>query len=53
MVYSCKDVWKNELAIKVLKPLHTYEKVKASAEAEILKLLHLRHPQYHLRLRCV
>jgi hypothetical protein len=44
IVYSCRDEWKNELAVKVLKPLHTYEKVKASAEAEILKLLHLRHP---------
>lgn len=43
IVYSCKDVWKNDLAVKVLKPLGSYEKVKASAESEIQKLLHLRH----------
>lgn len=44
LVYSCVDVWKNSLAAKVLKPLGPYEKVKASAESELTKLLHLRHP---------
>jgi serine/threonine-protein kinase len=44
MVYSCVDVWNSELAVKVLKPLGPYERVKAAAEAEIEKLLRLRHP---------
>jgi eukaryotic-like serine/threonine-protein kinase len=44
LVYSCVDVWNSNLAVKVLKPLGPYEKVKAAAEAEIGKLLHLRHP---------
>lgn len=45
IVYSCQDQWENELAAKVLKPLgKPYETVRASAEAEILKLLALRHP---------
>lgn len=43
-VYGCVDVWKNELAAKVLKPLGTYDSVRASAEAELARLLHLRHP---------
>jgi hypothetical protein len=25
VVYSCKDVWENDLAAKVLKPIGTYE----------------------------
>lgn len=44
IVYSAKDVWENDLAVKVLKPLGTYEKVRASAEAEVVKLLQLRNP---------
>ena len=45
IVYACQDQWENELAAKVLKPLgKPYETVRASAEAEILKLLALRHP---------
>lgn len=44
IVYSCKDVWDNDLAAKVLKPIGTYEKVKAAAEAEFIKLLQLRNP---------
>lgn len=44
IVYSAKDVWENDLAVKVLKPLGTYEKVRASAEAEFVKLLQLRNP---------
>jgi len=44
IVYDCTDVWNNALAVKVLKPKGTYEKVRASAEAEFIKLLQLRHP---------
>jgi serine/threonine-protein kinase len=44
IVYSCRDVWENDLAVKVLKPLGTYEKVGASAVSEFAKLLHLRNP---------
>jgi eukaryotic-like serine/threonine-protein kinase len=42
--FSCVDVWGNELAAKVMKPVGSYEKVKASTEAEFRKLLLLRHP---------
>jgi len=44
LVYGCVDSWNNELAAKVMKPLGPPEKVKATAEAEIHKLLLLRHP---------
>jgi serine/threonine protein kinase len=44
IVYACTDVWTNDLAVKVLKPTGSYEKVRALAEAEFLKLLALRHP---------
>ncbi len=44
LVYSCVDVWNNSLAAKVMKPLGPYEKVKAATEAELEKLLRLRHP---------
>ena len=44
IVYSCKDVWENDLAVKVLKPIETYEKIKESAEGEFIKLLQLRNP---------
>ena len=45
VVYSCKDVWGNDLAAKVLKPTgRAYEKVKADAQAELIKLLQLRNP---------
>jgi eukaryotic-like serine/threonine-protein kinase len=44
IVYSCRDVWENNLAVKVLKPIGTYEKVKKDAEEEFLKLLKLRNP---------
>lgn len=44
IVYSSKDVWENDLAAKVLKPIGSYEKVKAAAEAEFIKLLQLRNP---------
>ncbi|MBI4621101.1 MAG: protein kinase [Desulfobacterales bacterium] len=44
IVYSCTDVWGNELAVKVLKPFGTYEKVAADAYNEFIKLLQLRNP---------
>src|SRR3990172_11787 len=44
VVYSCVDIWGNDLAAKVLKPTGTYDTVRASAEAELQKLLELRHP---------
>lgn len=44
VLYSCKDIWENDLAAKVLKPTGTYEKVRASAEAEFVKLMRLRNP---------
>lgn len=44
LVFSCIDVWGNDLAAKVLKPIGTYDRVKASAEAELGKLALLRHP---------
>lgn len=45
VVYSCTDTWRNDLAVKVLKPRGMpYDKIKASAEAEFTKLLALRHP---------
>ena len=44
IVYACSDVWNNELAVKVLKPTDTYEKVKEKAEGEFSRLMQLRHP---------
>jgi len=44
IVYECTDFWNNDLAAKVLKPIGTYDSVKASAEAELAKLRTLRHP---------
>jgi serine/threonine protein kinase len=44
MVYACVDTRGNDLAAKVMKPLAPYEKVKASTEAELSKLVLLRHP---------
>jgi len=45
VVYACFDTWHNELAVKVLKPRGLpYEKIKAAAEAEFMKLVALRHP---------
>lgn len=44
IVFACRDVWNNDLAVKVLKPIGSYDKVRAAAEAEFAKLLHLRHP---------
>jgi serine/threonine protein kinase len=44
LVYGCVDIWNNKLAAKVMKPLGPPEKVRAATEAEIGKLLYLRHP---------
>ena len=44
LVYGCTDIWNNNLAAKVLKPEGPYDKVRASALAELQKLLLLRHP---------
>lgn len=43
-VYACADIWNNELAAKIFKPVGPYEKVQAAASAELQKLLELRHP---------
>ena len=44
VVFACVDVWGNDLAAKVLKPIAPYEKLRESAEAELQKLFALRHP---------
>lgn len=44
IVFAGTDVWNNDLAVKVLKPLGTYEKVGGAAFAEWQKLVLLRHP---------
>jgi serine/threonine-protein kinase len=44
VVYACTDVWQNELAAKVFKPVGTYEKVREIAQSELAKLLTLRNP---------
>lgn len=43
-VYSCRDIWGNDLAAKILKPTRTYDEVQAAAVAEMQKLVELRHP---------
>lgn len=43
-VFACTDVWDNDLAVKVLKPLGTYDHVKDNAVEEFQKLVLLRHP---------
>jgi len=44
IVFSAADVWGNQLAVKVMKPLGSYEKVKKSTQEEFHKLVLLRHP---------
>jgi len=44
IVFACTDVWGNELAAKVFKPISTYEKVRGNATGELDKLRELRHP---------
>lgn len=43
-VYACVDVWGNDLAAKVLKPMGSYEKDRSAAARELEKLVLLRHP---------
>lgn len=43
-VFACSDGWGNDLAVKVMKPIRTYEEVQAATIAEVDKLLRLRHP---------
>jgi serine/threonine-protein kinase len=45
VVLGCRDRWHRDLAAKVLKPMGTYEAVKAAAECEFEKLEALRHPR--------
>lgn len=44
IVYNCSDDWDNELAVKVLKPVSPYERLKKNAEGEFHRLKELRHP---------
>jgi serine/threonine-protein kinase len=44
VVYACSDGWGNDLAAKILKPIRSYEEVRAAAMGEIQRLLLLRHP---------
>jgi eukaryotic-like serine/threonine-protein kinase len=44
IVYGCRDGWNNDLAVKVLKPVGTYDKVREGAAGEFVRLMHLRHP---------
>lgn len=44
VVYACTDIWNNDLAVKVLKPVGSYYEVQNSAVAELEKLRTLRHP---------
>ncbi len=44
VVFGCTDVWNNDLAVKVLKPIKSYEEVRKAAEEEFAKLLQMRHP---------
>lgn len=43
-VFACTDGWRNDLAVKVMKPIRSYEEVQAAALAEVQRLLLLRHP---------
>ncbi len=44
LVYSCDDVWNNQLAVKVLKGTAPYNVIEAAALEEFGKLILLRHP---------
>lgn len=44
LVFACRDGWHNDLAVKVMKPIRTYEEVHAATLAEFQRLLLLRHP---------
>jgi eukaryotic-like serine/threonine-protein kinase len=56
LVFSCVDVWNNQLAVKVLKGTAPYHVIEAAAQEEFGKLVLLRHPYityvfdaFHLR----
>jgi serine/threonine protein kinase len=44
LVYSCIDVWNNNLAVKVLKGNAPYQIIEKAATEEFGKLVLLRHP---------
>lgn len=44
MVFGCTDGWRNDLAVKVMKPVRSYEEVHAATLGEVQRLLLLRHP---------
>lgn len=44
VVFDCADGWNNQLAVKVLKPLKSFEEVREAAVGEVQKLFLLRHP---------
>jgi eukaryotic-like serine/threonine-protein kinase len=44
LVFSCVDIWNNQLAVKVLKGTAPYGVIEAAAQAEFGKLILLRHP---------
>jgi serine/threonine protein kinase len=44
LVFSCVDIWNNQLAVKVLKGTAPYGVIEAAAQEEFGKLMLLRHP---------
>ncbi len=44
VVFACTDGWRNDLAVKVMKGVGSYEEVQAATRAEVERLLVLRHP---------
>jgi serine/threonine protein kinase len=44
IVFSCVDVWNNNLAVKVLKAKAPYEVIEKAARDEFEKLMVVRHP---------
>ncbi len=44
VVYACTDGWRNDLAVKVMKPVRSYEDVRTATTSEVQRLLALRHP---------
>ena len=44
LVFSCVDVWNNNLAVKVLKGKAPYEVIEKAARDEFEKLMVVRHP---------
>lgn len=44
LVFACADGWRNDLAVKVMKPTRSYEEVRVATMAEVQRLLLLRHP---------